>query len=371
MCLHTGLYYLVLCSKKYKLLVLMINNYSCDIISGQRPSLVDLPVRVNIWIRPYCQRAQFEVLKKACPSVLFLQSDGGRNEDEWKAIRRNRKIFDKEIDWNCTVYKVYEESNNGLYAMSNKVCSIIWSVVDRCLFLEDDYVPSVSCFTFHAELLEKYKDDLRVYCICSLNQLEAYNRCSSDYFFSRQGSIWGCSFWRNRVENRFEAFKKADDPYILHLLKQRTQHNKTAWRRLNAYLVNDMYEGHVAGTEFYIEFSMYAYNMLQIIPRLNLLTYIGDTPDASHASERNLMPKAIRRIFGMKAYELDFPLKHPSFVIPDVAFEKKRNRIMGHNTPFVDFARRVEKIIYYICAGKVRLAFKKAFVCAKGNNKER
>lgn len=93
------------------------------IIEDQRPFLVDVPVRVNIWIRPQCQRAQFEVLKKACPSIMIIQSDGGRNEKEWEAIKQNRMLFDDEIDWNCCVYKLYEESNQGLYAMGGKDCS--------------------------------------------------------------------------------------------------------------------------------------------------------------------------------------------------------------------------------------------------------
>ena len=39
--------------------------------------LVDIPVSVMIWTRPGLQREQFEVLRKARPSVLFLISDGG------------------------------------------------------------------------------------------------------------------------------------------------------------------------------------------------------------------------------------------------------------------------------------------------------
>lgn len=38
--------------------------------------LVDVAVEINIWIRPNLQREQFEVIKKARPSVLFLISDG-------------------------------------------------------------------------------------------------------------------------------------------------------------------------------------------------------------------------------------------------------------------------------------------------------
>ena len=68
-------------------------------MSELKPYLVDVPVRVNVWIREECQRKQFEVLKQARPSIMFLISDGGRNEKEWEAIKNNRAIFDNEIDW--------------------------------------------------------------------------------------------------------------------------------------------------------------------------------------------------------------------------------------------------------------------------------
>lgn len=345
-------------------------NITCVVITDKRPSLVNLPVRVNIWIRPECQRAQFDVLKKARPSILFLQSDGGRNDKEWDAIYKNREIFNKEIDWNCTVYKIFADHNYGLYSMGKIVADYIWSKVDRCLFLEDDQIPSVSCFSYHAELLERYKEDLRIECICSFNPLGIYEKCTSDYFFSRQGSIWGSSYWRDRYQSRSGDFKKSDDPYILYLLKQRTRYNKTAWKRLNAYLKHERYEGHVAGSEFYTEFSMYGHNRVQVVPQKNLLSYRGDTSNSTHASENRFLPKSVRKIYGMKSYELEFPLKHPTFVIPDVYFEKKRNRVIGHNTPLISFFRRLEIVFYYIKSGNFSIVYNKTIARFKGGNYE-
>ena len=187
-----------------------------------KPYLVDVPVRVNIWIRPECQKKQFEVIKKARPSILFLVSDGGRNEKEWEAIRENRKLIDEGIDWECEVYRIYEEKNNGLYAMGKKGSELIWSKVDRCVFLEDDYVPSVSYFQFCAELLEKYKDDERIEAICGMNHCGKWERASSDYFFADEGSIWGMAGWKRAYEQRDPSFAYGKDEYIMNLLKEQT-----------------------------------------------------------------------------------------------------------------------------------------------------
>lgn len=307
-----------------------------------KPYLVDVPVKINIWIRPDCQRRQFEVIKQARPSVLFVTSDGGRNEKEWELIYQNRKIYDKEIDWDCKVYKLYMDKNLGLYEMGKARMKLIWDTVDRCIFLEDDHLPSVSFFRFCAELLEKYKDDERIECICGMNHLGISEDVGSDYFFARQGSIWGTASWKRTFEER-DKFDYYHDPYVMKLLKQRTRHNSISWKRLNAYGKQDIYEGHVAGGEFWIEFNMYAQNRLQIIPKVNLISNIGCNEDSAHADDLMQLPKGIRRVFNMKTYEMNFPMKHAKYVMPDISYEKRRNRIMGYNTPLIAFYRKFER----------------------------
>lgn len=316
-----------------------------------KPFLVDVPVRINIWIRPDCQRKQFEILKQARPSILFLISDGGRNEEEWEAIRKNRAMYDTEIDWECTVYKMYEEKNNGLYTMVAKMSELVWDKVDRCIFLEDDILPSVSFFQYCCDLLEKYKDDLRISAICGMNHLGVSEDVTSDYFFSRQGSIWGTAMWKRTFLLRDPEFKYGNDEYTMKLLKQRTKHNKIAWNRICAYTKQKYYEGHVAGGEFWHEFNMYGHNQLQIIPKKNMICCEGCTANAAHSVSYEKLGKGLRKLFYMKTYELDFPLKHNEYVIPDVEYEKKRNRILAYNHPWINFYRRIEWIVNKIRRG--------------------
>lgn len=324
----------------------------------KKPWLVDVPVKVNIWIRPECQRKQFEVLKQARPSILFIQSDGGRNEEEWKIIKEHRKMFDKEIDWECTVYRIYANKNYGLYTMGNMRNEVVWSHVDRCILLEDDQIPSVSYFRFCAELLEKYKDDERICCICGMNHLSVSDNVTADYFFARQGSIWGVAIWK-RTYDQFNDFSYGKDPYVMTLLKQRTAHNRIAWKRICAYAKNMEYEGHVAGSEFFIEFAMYGLNQLQIIPKYNMISNIGCSEAAAHANSIRLLPKGLRKVFNSKIYEMDFPMKESKYVIPDVEYEKKRNRIMGYNYPIIFALRKVECFLLMVRYGKLKQAIKK------------
>ena len=45
----------------------------------------------------------------------------------------------------------------------------------------------------------------------------------------------------------------------------------------------------------------------------------------------------------MNSYEIEFPLKHPKYVIEDVEYQKKLFRLMGTGHPVVQFCRKVEK----------------------------
>lgn len=320
--------------------------------------LIDVPVKMNIWIRPECQRRQFEIIRQARPSILFIQSDGGRNNNEWQAIRENRKLIDENIDWDCKVYRIYEDHNNGMYAMGRKIHALIWNTVDRCVFLEDDYIPSVSFFRYCAELLEKYKDDQRIECICGMNHLGISENVTADYFFSRQGSIWGTATWKRVLADR-TSFEYEKDPYIMSLLKQRTRHNKIAWQNLCGYANNKYYRGHLPGGEFWIEFSMYSQNRLQIVPKRNMIKNIGCTADSAHSKPLSELPRGIRKIFNMDIYELEFPMKHPKYVIPDIDYEKKRNRIMAYNYPLAYYYRGFESAWLQIKKGTFWKWFRK------------
>lgn len=310
-------------------------------IKSDKPFLVDVPVKINIWIREECQRKQFEVVKKARPSILFVTSDGGRNEKEWQAILNNRKIYDEEIDWECTVYYQYAETNFGLYSMSKKRLELIWSVVDRCIFLEDDQIPSVSFFAYCAELLEKYKDDTRIETICGMNHLGVCEDVTSDYFFSRQGSIWGTATWKRVYEERGD-FLYGEDPYVMKLLKQRTKHNPTFMKKIETYAKSELCEGHVAGGEFWIEFAMYVQNRLQIVPKYNMINNIGYDDGSEHARGYKYFNSDAKKLFNMKTYEYEMPLKHPKYVIPDIEYEKRRNAMLGYNDKRASFKHRIE-----------------------------
>jgi len=326
----------------------------------KKPYLVDVPVRVNVWIRPEAQRKQFEVLKQARPSIMFLISDGGRNEAEWEAIRQNRALFETEVDWDCTIYKIFEEKNNGLYTMSRKAADLVWSVTDRCIFLEDDHVVSVSYFQFAAELLEKYKNDTRIISICCMNHAGVWEQASSDYFFSERGPTGAQAMWARSYQGRDFGLEYGKDPYIIKLLNQKLKKDKTFAKAVNGYASDPMYGNHVPGGEFLSRLSVYSQNQLYIIPKYNMMSNVGCTENSEHSAEYKLLPRGIRRIFNMTTHEYQFPLKHPKYVIADEDYLKLEEDILCHNRPVRKFFRKIEASLLLLRHRGISGLFKKA-----------
>ena len=338
-----------------------IVDYTKD--SKLAPSLVDVPVRTNIWIRPKCQREQFEVIKKAKPSVLIIKSDGGRNEAEWEAIRENRKLYDTEIDWQCKVYKFYYDVNQGLYASVREVSEFLWKNFDRCIFMEDDDIPSVCFFQFCAAMLEKYKDDKRIAGISGNNPLGFYEEPKADYFFSRTPSIHGMALWKRTFEQRQNIkLNYIDDYYKSRILLMCKEDKLGYYKHMKRVLDTGVDGNHVAAREFFNSFDRYSQSQLYITPTHNLIKNIGYGEDAEHSGNLNEMPGVVRKyIFQSNLYEYNFPLNNPEFVVRDLVYEKKIMYILGDTVPVIDFFRNIEKLFLSIIHGNWKRIGNKIF----------
>ena len=319
---------------------------------------IDIPVKTNIWIRPECQKKQFDIIKEVKPRVLFLQSDGGRNEKEWELINYNRKMIDEGIDWECEVYRLYEEKNNGLYAMSKKTKELVWSKVDRCIFLEDDQLPAVSFFRFCKELLDKYENDLRIIGITGHNYFDVFEGPEADYFFSGDGGIWGNASWKRSYELSEDlSFMQTDYEYNA-IVKAAKKRKPGFEKKIEGYKNNEIFGGHVAGSEFKRQVQRFSQSQMYIIPTKNMIKNIGYGKDSEHADDLKKLPKEKQRLFDMKVYELEGPIKHPKFVVCDVEYERRSNILLGYGHPFHVARLKIERAIRCIMYGDIKRVIK-------------
>lgn len=314
------------------------------------PYKIDLAVLILFFCRPTQFEQVFEAVRKARPSRLYLYQDGPRNnrEDDINGILECRKIAEN-IDWECEVHRLYQEKNYGCDPSEYMAQKWFFGQEEMGIVLEDDDVPAQSFFPFCKELLEKYKDDQRINMICGMNNLESAEWCPYSYLFTSGGTIWGWASWRRVIDEWEEKIPHLNDNYYVTTFKKRYDNAQTY---LDLYQKNN--ESGIAHYEAILGANAWANNRLNIVPQQNLMSSVGISENSTHSvSNIKTVPKAIRRLYTMKRYEMDMPLQHPPFIFEDREYVERVNRMMGIGHPFIRFVRRIESCILRIRYGDI------------------
>lgn len=294
------------------------------------PKQFQTPVLLIVFNRPEVTKKSFDQIKKIKPQNLFIAADGPRKGNTKDKVRCKevRKIFDK-IDWPCNIKKLYHEKNQGCRIAESSAVTWLFQNVEEGIILEDDSYPNQSFFKFAEEMLKKYKHDDRIMHISGNNFQRGAKRDKYSYYFSRYPFIWGWATWK-RAWNKYDIKTK-----IYPEIKQKG-YMKDLWenkfeRNIMKKNLNAVHYKNFDTWDYQWEFTLAVNNGLSIVPNENLVTNIGMVPDSTHMTildkERSLPTK-----------ELEFPLRHPPFVIRDkksdseyfrwVFFQKIRNFIL-------------------------------------------
>lgn len=319
------------------------------------PWEIDVNVLIIFFVRDEVLKQTFEAVKKARPRRLLLWQDGPREgrADDLEGIERCRKIVE-DIDWDCEVYTTYNEKNFGCDPSTFYAQRWAFSLVEMCIILEDDMVADKSFFLFCKELLEKYKDDERINHICGVNFFGESKDCPNDYLFAHNGTgAWAS--WRRVAKGWDETYSFLDEEYYI----------KNAMSKDKKELVKVAYNTALSrrkmGKAFWesiLGFDCLLNNRLVIIPKLNLVSNIGLTENATHGANPKLMPKSARRLFDMPINEQQFPLKHPKYIVADQNYYNELNKLVGNGHPFRRFFRKVAYIWKCIIHGEAGRLFK-------------
>ena len=95
---------------------------------------------------------------------MFLVADGPRADrpDDAALCAETRAVFD-EIDWPCDVQRRFSEVNLGVEGNVELGLDWVFSQVPEAMIFEDDCTPDPTFFRFAEELLDRYRDDDRVW----------------------------------------------------------------------------------------------------------------------------------------------------------------------------------------------------------------
>ena len=310
--------------------------------NDKQPSNIDVSVLILFFNRPDHLARLFAEIRKARPARLFLYQDGPRNADDLPRMEACRKVVE-DIDWECEVHRNYQEKNSGCDPSNYLSQKWAFSLTDKCIIFEDDDIPAQSFFPFCKEMLDRYEHDERIVMVCGFNEDEVTPGISDSYFFTSTFSIWGWASWR-RVIDRWEGdYAFLDHPEGMRLLKKLFKQRKY---RSDFF---KMCENHRESGKEYYESIFWASNLLNsglaIMPTRNMISNMGLSDDSTHFSGNiHTTPRGYRKIFTMQRHEMEFPLRHPRYVIDNWEYKERLYLTNAWGHPWVKIGRSLEEL---------------------------
>ncbi|MEM6802273.1 MAG: nucleotide-diphospho-sugar transferase [Bacteroidota bacterium] len=272
-------------------------------------------------------------IKQVAPPQLFIAVDGPRegNEQDKVGIEANRKLLDF-IDWDCEVKTLFQEKNLGVGKGPATAISWFFDHVESGIILEDDCMPNLSFFKFCDELLERYKDDTRVMQISGTNFLKGWKREEEySYYFSEVGSCWGWASWA-RAWKHYDFYAKSipemvkkgytKEFFFSHILERIANDpnlDKDAW-------------------DFQWDYAKFLQSGLSIVPNTNTVLNIGLGDDSTHSFDSE-------KYHFENNEPLEFPLKHPPFVIKDVVSDQRYFKEFWQKSRAHRLKQKIKKVL--------------------------
>jgi hypothetical protein len=275
------------------------------------------PVAFFIFRRPHTTKQVFEVIRQAKPSKLFVIADGPHIErvSEVEKCEATRAIIER-VDWNCEVIKNYSDTNLGCVERVFSGIDWVFSNVEEAIILEDDCLPHPTFFRFCEELLEKYRYDTRIASISGQNVQFGRKRDNYSYYFSRFNCCWGWASWRRAWQHY--------DLYIKHWKEIQSKGFLTDILmnplavKIWSDILQSVYENPLSiGWDYQWTFTGFVQNSLGIVSNVNLISNIGIGSDSTNFTSAKQVPYV-----SLPTEEIEFPLKHPPFVIRDDKADK-------------------------------------------------
>lgn len=309
----------------------------------------DLSVLLIFFARPNTLQEVFERVKEARPSRLFLACDGPREDHPTDKERIEQcKAIVSDIDWECEVHTLYSDVNKGCGKGPSDAISWAFTHTDKLLILEDDCVADPTLFPFMAEMLDKYENDERVGIISGFNHFKDWDCGGNSYCFTKAAATLGWGTWK-RVWDKYDFYlKNAEHPYYSRLLEKELGHKRAGRSRISSWIQASR-ETPVKKVRYWdIQFGFvkYSQSYLCIVPKGNLIYNIGIGVGSTHTENTKQTKWKPGKILFMPTVPMEFPIKHPEYVICDRFYDEKYFDMMAYPPMIVKYARKIKRRMF-------------------------
>jgi hypothetical protein len=309
--------------------------------------MIEAPVLLIVFNRPETTQKVLDAIKKAQPQKLYIAADAppiGNVEDE-KNCPLVKEIV-KQVDWDCEVHYRFADVNQGCGPGPYNAISWAFENEDRLIILEDDCVPAQPFFSYCNELLERYKNDTRIWVISGNQFHEEAVKTPHSYFFTRYCTSWGWATWK-RCWTAMDL-SMAKYPLVieqdLYKAAFRTKEEVAFFQKSFGIIFHDKtLISHIWDAQW--GFTITSNGGLGIVPKKNLVTNIGYL--GTHSGTKN-------RFHDRPVNESYVIESHPDFVLPDVNYDnyqfkhhwnKKASFFKKTTSVFKRIIRKISKVL--------------------------
>jgi hypothetical protein len=243
--------------------------------------MFETPVLFLTFNRLDTTKQVFSVIRQIKPKYFYIASDGPRadHEGEKAKVEAVRRYMLDNIDWDCEIKTLFRDKNLGCGKGPASAITWFFEQVEQGIILEDDCIPSIGFFSYCAALLERYKDNEKIYHVAGDNPLGLVDIPDS-YYFARIQHCWGWATWR-RAWNKYDYDmpglmdfvtqkkinkifrRKCDREYWLNIFKKMEKHQTDVW-------------------DYQWTYTIFRNEGLCINPAKNLVSNIGFGGDGTH-----------------------------------------------------------------------------------------
>lgn len=302
----------------------------------------ETPILFLIFNRPDTTQRVFEEIKNQKPKYLFVAADGPRVdvEEDIEKCKITRNIVIENIDWDCEVKMLFRDNNLGCGHAPAEAISWFFENVEQGIILEDDCLPHPSFFNFCEVLLERYKENEKIFGIGGFNLQDGIQRGEASYFFSHYSHIWGWASWRRAWKyydhnlGELDNFKKSGK---IKNIDSRNSFNEYWMPKFENVLKGD--SSHIWDYQWL--FAIWNRGGLVAVPNVNLISNIGFGDGATHtigfSPYANSATKDIEELIYPKKIQVD---KKADRYITDTIFNIGKKRNIKFRIPY-----RLKKIL--------------------------
>lgn len=237
--------------------------------------------------RPDLLRKVLAEVSDYSPKALYIACDGPRQEhpSDIDLVHQSQRVAN-EFNWYCRVFTKFEKHNLGLRASMISALDWFFEYEPEGIVLEDDCVPTPDFFSLMTHILDKYRNEYKVWGGTGSNPSRAPVAGGASYGFIRSALVWGWASWADRWASY--------DRDLVDYLRSGLAGEKSLWQDPFEYHALDWHLRQILQDELRTSWAypwswtVMHHDGLWAVPAQNLVANVGFRADATHTQRGTL-----------------------------------------------------------------------------------